>query len=167
MKETVKLQELFTTNGDRRPYCLTEDGIEIFFYKDRNGYTVRQALTQDAEDWFEEIESYEPEYNFSSPVKIMLAKAKFASEAEKMLKEDSGKIRMLIYNPEGKMIAVATFEQVENCEAAMELCFRDEKSIELKSERVMNVIKRMYETTKIYDEIFMIGWDKKRYYLTK
>lgn len=53
MKETVKLQELFTTNGDRRPYCLTEDGIEIFFYKDRNGYTVRQALTQDA--FFNEV----------------------------------------------------------------------------------------------------------------
>ena len=131
MKEAMKLQELFTTNGDRRPYCLTEDGTEIFFYKDRNGYTVRQALIKDTEDWFEEIESYEPEYNFSSPVKIMLAKAKFASEA------------------------------------AMELCFKDEKSIKLKSEKVMNVIKRMHKITKIYDEIFMIGWDKKRYYLTK
>lgn len=157
----MKFKELYNDRKEKRSYVLGEDKKEYFFYHDRTGYTVREMSKDDVNEWFDVMKKNDKAH--TNPIQMAICKAAVCSKVEQMINEGSKERTMLIFNPAGELIGSMDFTEMENCKAGVEIYIKDQETINRKGENIVNMIKRMQQNERIYDEIFLIGKKKNRF----
>ena len=150
----MKFEELYNKKGEKRPYYLGEDGRNYFIYTDRTGYVIRDMCNDDIDNWLSVMGNNKK----LSPVQIAIQKAFISQRIEKELDDnDSLERTMVVFNPSGQLIGSVDFiESEENdgkCKVTVYL--KDEKLLESKGKRVLEVLVRMQNQEKLYDSLWM------------
>lgn len=136
-------------------YYLGSDGKEYFQYKDRTGYVIREASEMDTEEWFVELENVQHIYDKMPVQAKIIVKADFATSAEKGIGCEKMNKIMLIYNPAQELIGVMKLTEEKSAIAKIELSVKNQWIIDAKRDKVMAVIKRMWQDTLLYDRMYI------------
>lgn len=154
----MKLKPTYNAKGEKRAYYLGEDGEEYFMYQDeRTGYTIREMNKDDVIPWFEEIK--QPEVKNIHPVNRAIYLAKVRQKVDEMIGESIEKT-MLIYNPKNEIIGQLDFTENEPGNAKLQIYLKNQKTIQLKGARVIELVRKMNASERLYDEIWLED-DKK------
>lgn len=154
----IKLTPIKKEDGTfREYYFLGEDGNEYFRYVDRTGYEIREASEKDTEEWFFELENSNKEYDTMYPTAKMIVKADFATQAKNGVGEEKTNKVMLIYNPAGELIGIMKKTEEPQAIAKIDLSVKNQWIVDAKRDRIMAVIKRMWEETFVYDRMYIMN----------
>lgn len=155
----MKFQETFNKNGEKRSYYLGEDGREYLIYQDRTGYVIRDMCNEDIEEWLSVMIGYKG----ASLLEIALQKASISSKIEKSLDDnDSLERTMVILNPAGQLIGSIDFtEQEDGSGCKIMLFLENQKIVDTKGKRVLEVLMRMNKQENLYDELWMENSEKE------
>lgn len=150
----MKLKPTYNDRGEKRTYYMGEDGNEYFMYHDElTGYTIREMNKDDVLPWFKAIK--EPELKVViSPMNRVIYFAKLSEKIESMIGESTEKT-MLVLNPKNEIIGELDFTEKNPGDANLQVFLKDEKTIKMKGSRVVEVIRKMNESERLYDEIFL------------
>lgn len=157
----MKFKELYDNKGEKRSYCLGEDGREYFIYIDRTGYVLRDMCNDDIDEWL----SVMTNERCISSVQRAIQKAYISQKIEKELDDDGSLERtMVIFNPSGQLIGSIEFTEIEGGDGSCEisLFLKDEKILKSKGKRVLEVLVRMQNQEKIYDSLWMMDKEKNQ-----
>ena len=153
----MKFQETFNEKGEKRPYVLGEDGREYFYYKDRTGYVLRDMSNADIEEWL----SVMKDRRGLTPLQMAIQKAAISQTIERELDDsDSLSKTMIVLDPRGKLIGSVDFSE-KNGEGKMQLFLRDQRLVDTKGARVLEVIIRMNRQEHLYDELYIENTGKE------
>jgi len=154
----MELKPTYNERGEQRAYYIGEDGEEYFMYRDeRTGYTIREMNKDDVVPWFNAMKA--PEHKSIFPINRMIYLAKVSQKVEEMLGESTEKT-MLVLNPKDEIIGELDFTENEPAKAKLQIFLKDEKTVQLKGTRVVDLIRRMNINERLYDEIWLEN-DKK------
>ena len=157
--ERIKLEPIMKDDGSQRDYWKDAEGNEYFRYEDRTGYVIRDASKQDTEEWFVELENSLHKYDKFPLYMRGVAKADFGKNVEEGLDEDINKRVMLIYNPAQELIGIMKLTEEDAAVAKIELSVKSQWIIDAKRDKVMAVIKRMWQNTLLYDRMYISNID--------
>ena len=155
----MELKPTYNKKGEQRAYYIGDDGREYFMYKDkRTGYIIREMSKDDIDDWFETMKCENP---LLSPMQKAISKALVAQQVEKMIEEDSFEKTFLIINPKNEIIGSIDFTECKEQpgKANIEISLRDKRTVELKRRKIIELIKRMIDYEKVYDELWIESTD--------
>lgn len=166
--ERIKLEPLVRDDKDKtisKYYFMGEDKEEHFQYVDRTGYVIREASKMDTEEWFEELENSQHAYDNIPTYARIIVKADFAAEAENGLGYEKKKKIMLMYNPAHELMGIMKLTEEDGVNAKIDLSVKSQWMIDVKKDKILSIIKRMWQETLIYDRMYMYNakGDKKIY----
>lgn len=151
----MKLEPMYNERGKQRNYYIGEDGQEYFVYHDKmTGYTIREMNKDDVIPWFEQMKVKEAKGPIS-PVNKMIYLASVREKVEKMIAAGSLEQTMLVLNPKNKIVGQLDFTEREPGVGYIEIALRDEKTVELKGSRIIEMIIKMNWSEKLFDQIFL------------
>ena len=154
--ERIQLEPSIREDGSiSQYYYFGSDGKEHFRYKDRTGYVIREASEMDTEEWFAELENAQHIYDRMPAQAKVIVKADFATSAEKGLGYEKKNKIMLIYNPAQELIGVMKLTEEKNAIAKIDLSVKNQWIIDAKRDKLMAVIKRMWQDTLLYDRMYI------------
>ena len=79
--------------------------------------------------------------------------AKVSQQVEKMIGESLEKT-MLVLNPKNEIVGELDFTEKDGVKAELQIFLKDEKTVKLKGFKVIELIKRMNISERLYDEIW-------------
>lgn len=144
----------YTNDGKLREYYFEGDnGQDYFIYKDRTGYTLRDMSKEDIIPWCEALK-----IRNNIPPKFMPVKlAQVDKQIEKQQNEEELGRTLLIFNPKEEMIGEMQFtvneEKTGSSKVAITLL--NTTIVKTKGSKILLVIQRMLEQTRLYDEVFV------------
>lgn len=153
----MKFQEMFNEKGKKRPYVLGEDGREYFYYKDRTGYVLRDMCNEDIDEWL----SVMKDSRGLTPLQIAIQKAAISQTIEKELDDNNSLSKtMIVLDPKGQLIGNIDFAE-NNGKGKMQLFLRDQKLVDTKGARVLEIVIRMNRQEHRYDELYIENTGKE------
>ena len=149
----MKFKETFNARGEKRPYFLGEDGREYFIYHDRTGYVIRDMCNDDIDAWLSAMRNNKG----LSAIQVAVQKAAISQKLEKDLDStDSLERIMVIFNPSGELIgSIDVTEKELSGSCRISLYLKNPGVIKMKGKRVLEIIERMNNEERLYDEIWI------------
>lgn len=103
------------------------------------------------------MENSNKEYDTMYPTAKMIVKADFATQAKNGVGEEKTNKVMLIYNPAGELIGIMKITEEPQAIAKIDLSVKNQWIVDAKRDRIMAVIKRMWEETFVYDRMYIMN----------
>lgn len=148
----MELKPTYNKYGEQRAYYIGKDGEEYFMYQDeRTGYIIREMNKEDVQTWYDTMEIGKNRHQ--TPIERAIDMAKVSQQVEKMIGESLEKT-MLVLNPKNEIIGELDFTEKDGVKAELQIFLRDEKTVKLKGFKVIELIKRMNISERLYDEIW-------------
>ena len=156
----MKLMQTYNDRGEKRPYCIGEDGNEYFVYHFKNGYTIREMNSEDVREWYKVMK--EENGIKKEPLQKAIEMALISKKVEESLGGSLEK-SFLVFSPDGNLLGeMDFFEEKGTAIAMVELYMRNSKTCITKGMKCFELLARMNNDIKLYDELWTIDIRNQR-----